>query len=67
MVRRLLAGAPDRLAPGGYLLMEVGEAQPQTEALLGTVDATWLELARGGDGVVLLDRDACTVWKGRNP
>lgn len=67
VVRRLLAGAPDRLAPGGYLLMEVGEAQPQTEALLGTVDATWLEFARGGDGVVLLDRDACTAWKERNP
>jgi ribosomal protein L3 glutamine methyltransferase len=66
IVRRLLAGAPDRLVPNGYLLMEVGEAQPQTEALLGPVDAVWLEFEHGGEGVVLLDRDACRVWKERN-
>jgi ribosomal protein L3 glutamine methyltransferase len=63
VVRRLLEGAGERLAPDGYLLMEVGEAQPQTEALLGPVEALWLDFEHGGEGVVLLDRDACKRWK----
>jgi ribosomal protein L3 glutamine methyltransferase len=63
IVRRLLEGAADRLAPDGWLLIEVGEAQPQTEALLGPVDAIWLEFEHGGEGVVLLDRNACRDWK----
>jgi ribosomal protein L3 glutamine methyltransferase len=63
IVRRLLEGAADRLAPDGWLLIEVGEAQPQTETLLGPVDAIWLEFEHGGEGVVLLDRNACRDWK----
>lgn len=63
IVRRLLAGAPDRLRPGGWLLLEVGEAQPQTERLLGDTPAIWLEFEHGGEGVVLLDRDACIHWQ----
>lgn len=63
IVRRLLAGAPERLHPGGWLLLEVGEAQPQTERLLGDAPAIWLEFEHGGEGVVLLDRDACIHWQ----
>lgn len=59
IVRRLIAGAADRLAPGGWLLLEVGEAQPQTERLLGDTEAIWLEFEHGGEGVGLLDRAAC--------
>ncbi|MDT8449960.1 MAG: 50S ribosomal protein L3 N(5)-glutamine methyltransferase [Wenzhouxiangellaceae bacterium] len=65
IVRRLIAGAADRLAPGGWLLLEVGEAQPQTERLLGEAEAIWLEFEHGGEGVVLLDRSACIDWHGR--
>ncbi|MEX2499134.1 MAG: 50S ribosomal protein L3 N(5)-glutamine methyltransferase [Wenzhouxiangellaceae bacterium] len=63
IVRRLLAGAPEHLTPGGFLLLEVGEAQPATEALLGGVESIWLEFEHGGDGVVLLDRAACQQWQ----
>lgn len=66
IVRRLLAGAPEHLTPGGFMLLEVGEAQPATEALLGNVDSIWLEFAHGGDGVVLLDRAACIEFRDRN-
>ena len=63
IVRRLLIGAPEHLTPGGFLLLEVGEAQPQTQALLGGVASIWLEFERGGEGVVLLDRAACLQWR----
>ena len=63
IVRRLLAGAPEHLTPGGFLLLEVGEAQPQTEELLGDVTSIWLEFENGGEGVVLLDRAACLQWR----
>lgn len=63
IVRRLLAGAPEHLTPGGFMLLEVGEAQPATEALLGDVESIWLEFEHGGDGVVLLDRAACLEWQ----
>ena len=67
IVRRLLAGAFDHLRPGGQLLIEVGEAQPQTERLLDGVESLWLEFRHGGEGVVLLDRDACRQCRERFP
>ncbi|MDT8439025.1 MAG: 50S ribosomal protein L3 N(5)-glutamine methyltransferase [Wenzhouxiangellaceae bacterium] len=57
--RRLLAGAPEHLKADGWLLVELGEAAPAAEALLGEVEHLWLEFEHGGDGVVLLDRAAC--------
>ena len=58
IVRRLIAGAPDPLEPGGLLLVEVGEAAPMAERLLAGTDAIWLEFQRGGEGVFMLDRAA---------
>ncbi|HKL53706.1 MAG TPA: 50S ribosomal protein L3 N(5)-glutamine methyltransferase [Wenzhouxiangellaceae bacterium] len=66
IVRRLLKGAPERLTPGGFLLLEVGEAAPQTQSLLGDVASIWLEFEHGGEGVVLLDRAACLQWREEN-
>ena len=57
--RRLLAGAPEHLTPTGLLLVELGEAAAAADALLGGIDAVWLDFAHGGEGVVLLDRPAC--------
>lgn len=59
IVRRLLDQAADHLTPGGFLLLEVGEAAPALQALLGPVPAVWLEFEYGGEGVALLDRAAC--------
>lgn len=67
IVRRLLQGAPDHLEPGGFLLLEVGEAAPQTQALLGDLASIWLEFEHGGEGVVLLDRAACLQWQPSPP
>ncbi|MBY6205253.1 50S ribosomal protein L3 N(5)-glutamine methyltransferase [Halomonas denitrificans] len=58
IVRRLIAGAGDRLEPGGLLLVEVGEAAPMAAQLLADTDAIWLEFQHGGEGVFLLDRAA---------
>jgi len=66
IVRRLLAGAPEYLNPSGFVLLEVGEAQPATEALLGDTEAIWLEFEHGGEGVVLLDRAACIGLRDRD-
>jgi len=65
IVRRLLARAYDHLRPGGHLLIEVGEAQPQTEQLLDGIESLWMEFQQGGEGVVLLDRDACRQYRER--
>ena len=56
-VRALLRDAPSRLAEGGFLVVEVGEAR---EALLDAYPSLpflWLDFERGGDGVFLLERD----------
>jgi len=66
IVRRLLAGAPEHLNGSGFLLLEVGEAQPATEVLLGDAPSIWLEFEHGGEGVVLLDRAACLEVRDRN-
>ena len=50
-VERLLAGAPDRLAPGGVLIVEVGEGQAAFAAAHPKLPLIWLEFERGGDGV----------------
>ena len=52
--RRILAGAGERLRPGGVLVCEVGASRPALERAFPEAAFTWLELARGGEGVFLL-------------
>lgn len=60
LVRRLIISAPEHLTDHGVLICEVGEAAEAMEALLGEqVDLIWLEFAHGGDGVFLLEAEAC--------
>ena len=54
-VRRILAGASDRLRPGGVLVCEVGASRHALEGAYPTVPFTWLDLSRGGEGVLLLE------------
>lgn len=54
-VRRILAGANHRLRPGGVLVCEVGASRPALERAYPAAPFTWLELARGGVGVFLLE------------
>ena len=54
-VRRILAGASEHLRPGGVLVCEVGASRRALESAYPAVPFTWLDLARGGEGVFLLD------------
>jgi ribosomal protein L3 glutamine methyltransferase len=57
VVRRILAGAPARLAPGGALVLEVGASRPALEAAFPALPFTWVELARGGEGILVLSAE----------
>jgi len=56
LVLRILRDAPDYLNDDGILIVEVGSSAETLHRLLPAVPFTWLELARGGDGIFLLDR-----------
>lgn len=53
----ILAGAPAALAPGGLLVVEVGEIWAEVAARYPQLPFTWLEFAHGGEGVFLLTRE----------
>lgn len=57
-VRRILAGAPDRLAPGGVLVVEIGHNRDAVEAAFPDLPFTWLETSGGDRFVFLLEREA---------
>ena len=54
-VRRILAGAGNHLRSGGVLVCEVGASRNALESAFPAVVFTWLDLARGGEGVFLLE------------
>ncbi len=57
-VRRLLAGLPARLAPGGVLVLEIGNERAHFEAAFPRLEAVWMETSAGADQVLLLTREA---------
>jgi ribosomal protein L3 glutamine methyltransferase len=61
LVKPLLLQAFNHLNPGGIVVVEVGEAAEALEAWLIElgVSPLWLEFAHGGEGVCLLDAQAC--------
>jgi len=54
VVRRLLAGARERLTDDGVLIVEVGLAADALIAAYPRAPFTWLDFERGGEGVFLL-------------
>jgi len=60
LVRTLLQQAPNHLSEHGIMICEVGEAAEALQTLLApVVEPIWLEFAHGGDGVFLLEAEAC--------
>jgi ribosomal protein L3 glutamine methyltransferase len=57
VVRRLLAGAPARLEPGGLLAVEVGDSDERLAAAFPRLPFTWLDFEHGGGGVFVINRE----------
>ena len=57
MVRRILRDADAHLAPGGVLVVEVGDSEGRLQQAYPGVPFVWLEFEHGGGGVFLLRKD----------
>jgi ribosomal protein L3 glutamine methyltransferase len=58
LVRRIVAGAKDRLTDNGVLIVEIGNEFKFAEAAFANVEITWLSTSAGDDQVLLITRDA---------
>jgi ribosomal protein L3 glutamine methyltransferase len=54
LVRKIVAGAAERLTPEGILVVEIGNERDFAEAAFGHLGLTWLTTSAGDDAVFLL-------------
>ncbi len=57
LVRRIVAGAKDRLTPDGVLVVEIGNEFAYAEAAFADRELTWLSTSAGDEAVFLLTAD----------
>lgn len=57
LVRRILAGAKERLTPDGVLVVEIGNEFAHAEAAFADLELTWLSTSVGDEAVFLLTAD----------
>jgi ribosomal protein L3 glutamine methyltransferase len=57
LVRKIVAGAAERLTPEGILVVEIGNEREYAEAAFGHLGLTWLTTSAGDDQVFLLSAD----------
>ncbi len=62
VVRRILRGAPRYLAPGGLLVVEVGDTEAAVAAAFPELPLTWLAFERGGHGVFAVAAEELAAW-----
>jgi ribosomal protein L3 glutamine methyltransferase len=63
IVRPILRQAANHLNPGGIIVVEVGHSAEAVERCWPQVPFTWLEFARGGEGVFLLTADQLSEYQ----
>lgn len=63
LTRRILAQAADYLSADGVLILEVGMSDYLLEAAYPDVDFSWIEFARGGEGVCAISADELLAWQ----
>lgn len=61
--RQLLNRAADYLTEDGILVLEVGMSWPLLEEAYPEVAFDWVELERGGEGVLVISRDELLAWR----
>ena len=54
LVRKIIAGAAERLTPEGVLIVEIGNEREFAEAAFGSMGLTWVTTSAGDDMVFLL-------------
>ncbi len=64
VVRRILRGAESHLAPGGVLVVEVGDSDERLQQAYPTVPFLWLEFEHGGGGVFVLTKEELARHRG---
>ena len=57
LVRKIIAGAAERLTDDGLLIIEIGNEKEFAEAAFGELGLTWLTTSQGDDMVFLLTAD----------
>jgi len=57
LVRKIVAGAGERLTPNGVLVVEIGNERDFAEAAFGELGLTWVSTSAGDDAVFLLTAD----------
>ena len=57
LVRKIIAGAAERLTPDGVLMIEIGNEREFAETAFGALGLTWLTTSAGDDMVFLLTAD----------
>ena len=60
LVRKIIAGAAQRLTPNGILMVEIGNERAFAEAAFPDLNLTWLTTSAGDDMVFLLTADQLT-------
>ena len=61
LVRRIVAGAAERLTDDGLLIVEIGNEKAFAEAAFGHLGLTWLTTSQGDDMVFLLTADQLKI------
>nr|WP_297402456.1 50S ribosomal protein L3 N(5)-glutamine methyltransferase [uncultured Marinobacter sp.] len=65
IAHRIIGGALAHLAPGGLLIVEVGNSWRALDQAYPELPFTWLEFDNGGDGVFLLTEGDLRHWQNK--